>query len=320
MSGLNDKAYQGHLTSSRDLETSHEAVRAGFVAMALEKNRRATPYIDEARTLRHQIAVVNDPNHLLPMKEIEAALLTAAGLSDKAQKHLKADDKERAIKHLIDNFLIPAGGAFAEELVFRFLLFRGDAFGGTMRNLAGALAQRKVTRTIVAILRNAGLPYSWQDARSGKWFAQSDADVGIDHILRGLSWQNSAGYRTLIYNFTPPIVKHNVDMCLLRCAPEHIATTAASATAYLALGELKGGIDPAGADEHWKTARTALNRIRDAFAAANATPYLFFIGAAIEPRMADEIWADLIAGRLSNAANLTNDYQLTAITQWLCSL
>lgn len=49
MSGLNNKAYQGHLTSSRDLETSYEAVRAGFVAMALEKNRRATPYIDEAR-------------------------------------------------------------------------------------------------------------------------------------------------------------------------------------------------------------------------------------------------------------------------------
>lgn len=41
----------------------------------------------------------------------------------------------------------------------------------------------------------------------------------------------------------------------------------------------------------------------------------FFIGAAIEQRMADEIWADLSAGRLSNAANLTNDYQLTAIAQ-----
>lgn len=114
------------------------------------------------------------------MQEIEAALLTAAGLSDKAQKHLQPDDKERAIKHLIDDFLLPVGETFVEELVFRFLLFRGDALGGTMRNLAGTLAQRKVTRTIMAILRNAGLPYSWQDARSGKWFTQSDADVDID--------------------------------------------------------------------------------------------------------------------------------------------
>ena len=28
---------------------------------------------------------------------------------------------------------------------------------------------------------------------------------------------------------------------------------------YLACGELKGGIDPAGADEHWKTAGKALS-------------------------------------------------------------
>ena len=30
-------------------------------------------------------------------------------------------------------------------------------------------------------------------------------------------------------------------------------------------GELKGGIDPAGADEHWKTGNSALVRIRKAF-------------------------------------------------------
>ncbi|HAJ78349.1 MAG TPA: hypothetical protein DCO75_01135, partial [Fibrobacteres bacterium] len=29
--------------------------------------------------------------------------------------------------------------------------------------------------------------------------------------------------------------------------------------------ELKGGIDPAGADEHWKTAKTAIDRIVSAF-------------------------------------------------------
>jgi hypothetical protein len=33
----------------------------------------------------------------------------------------------------------------------------------------------------------------------------------------------------------------------------------------IALGELKGGIDPGGADEHWKTAQAAFNRIRQAF-------------------------------------------------------
>lgn len=53
---------------------------------------------------------------------------------------------------------------------------------------------------------------------------------------------------------------------------------------YLALGELKGGIDPAGADEHWKTANSALQRIRTGFAKKSLTPYTFFIGAAIEKK------------------------------------
>lgn len=41
-----------HLKSSKDLETTYDAVRAGFVAQALEKNRKATPYIEEARALK----------------------------------------------------------------------------------------------------------------------------------------------------------------------------------------------------------------------------------------------------------------------------
>ena len=59
----------------------------------------------------------------------------------------------------------------------------------------------------------------------------------------------------------------------------------------LALGELKGGIDPAGADEHWKTARTALQRINDGFAGTGIQT--LFIGAAIVADMANEIWAML---------------------------
>jgi len=89
---------------------------------------------------------------------------------------------------------------------------------------------------------------------------------------------------------------------------------------YVALGELKGGIDPAGADEHWKTARSALDRINTAFAAKAQKPHTFFIGAAIETKMASEIWESLKAGRLENAANLTDENQIASITRWLCNL
>jgi len=91
-------------------------------------------------------------------------------------------------------------------------------------------------------------------------------------------------------------------------------------TVYLALGELKGGIDPAGADEHWKTARSALYRINQAFMTRELKPHTFFIGAAIAKTMAGEIWRQLQEETLTNAANLTDEDQLASISRWLCSL
>ncbi len=113
----------------------------------------------------------------------------------------------------------------------------------------------------------------------------------------------------------------NVDISLFNIAPAELQTAAYKvASTYLALGELKGGIDPAGADEHWKTARSALDRIRTAFADTDTLPHLFFIGAAIEKKMADEIWQQLESGDLVNAANLNEENQLASIARWLCTL
>ena len=89
---------------------------------------------------------------------------------------------------------------------------------------------------------------------------------------------------------------------------------------FIAFGELKGGIDPAGADEHWKTAQTALARIRTAFDSYNLSPDLFFIGAVIVDSMAAEIWNQLEDGTLQNAANLTNPDQVASLSNWLVAL
>ena len=149
--------YRRHLNSSEDLETTYEAMRAGFVALALEKNHRATPFIVEARALQEAASHAKNPVDLLKVKGIENGLLTAAGLSDKAATHLQSEDKITAIRELIKNFLEPAGAKFVEELVFRFLLIRGDTLGGSMRNVGGVLAQRKLTRAILSTLRMAGI-------------------------------------------------------------------------------------------------------------------------------------------------------------------
>jgi len=315
------KPYREHLKSSKSLETTYAAVRAGFVALALEKNRRATPFVEEARALKAAAAKAKKPADLLGMKGIRSALLTAASVSDKAANHLGERDKQEALEGLVKNFLEPAGSDFVEELVFRFLLTRGDTLGGSMRNVGGFMAQCKLTRSLISHLKLAGESYWWLHSETGAWAKAPQEDADVELYLKGLAWDNGRTRRTLIYNLTVPLVKNNVDLILLDCNHEEINKGIfKSPQAYIALGELKGGIDPAGADEHWKTARTALDRIQKAFAAHRARPRTFFIGAAIEAKMASEIWKLLENKTLDNAANLTDDAQMASITRWLCAL
>ncbi|MBC8181723.1 restriction endonuclease [candidate division KSB1 bacterium] len=268
--------YLNHLKSKDELVTPYEATRAGFVSLALEKNRRATPFIAEARALKAEALKAQNPQQLLTITSIRSSLLTAAGISEKAEKHLQEEDKIKAMKGLIENFLEPSGNDFAEELVYRFLLTKGDKLGGSMRN------------------------------------------------LDGLSWKNSNGIRTLIFNRNIPLVKKNVDLSILKSQPDDVNSTKKSAHLipenYIAFGELKGGIDPAGADEHWKTANSALNRIRESFAKKSLNPITFFIGAAIENIMSEEIFSQLKSDILTNAANLTNDDQVASLCNWLITI
>ncbi len=315
------KPYLRHLKSSGDLKTTYEAVRAGFVALALEKNRRATPHIAEAQALSSAARKAKAPAELLKIADIQAGLLTAAGISDKAAGYLRESDKREAIDGLIKNFLEPAGVRFVEELVFRFLLIRGDTLGGSMRNIGGFMAQKKLTRALLAHLRLSGLRCHWLHKGTGNWVGLPTDNSDVELSLRGLSWLGTRGPRTLLYNINVPLVKNNIDLTLLnfsfdQLSPEIIRVP----TCYIALGELKGGIDPAGADEHWKTARTALERIHRAFTRKKLKPNTFFIGAAIEAKMAAEIWEMLERGELENAANLTSDDHIASVASWLCNL
>ena len=314
------KPYFQHLKSSEDLRTSYEAIRSGFIALALEKNRRATPFVAEARALKSEASQAKIPIDLLGMKRIRPALLTASGVSDKALKHLQDSDKDQAIVELIHKFLDPAGTNFVEELVFRFLLTRGDTLGGSMRNVGGFIAQCKLSRAVIACLRISGEPVHMLRGKSKKWELMPSEDADLDRNLRGLSWSLGQNKRSLLFNLGVPLVDNNIDLCLFDCSTIDLKMAVKAPERYVALGELKGGIDPAGADEHWKTARSALNRIEEAFATKELKPYLFYVGGAIEAKMANEIWNWLKTGKLENAANLTEDDQLASIAHWICTV
>lgn len=315
-----DKPHRRHLSSSEDLVTTYERRRAGFVALILERTRRATPFVAQARALKSAALQAQAPADLLNISEIQPALETAAGISDKAAGHVTPEDKEATIRELIEKYLEPAGPAFVEELVYRFLLTKGDTLGGSMRNVGGAVAQQKFSRALVASITLSGVPYRWYHPKTKKWSSAQGEDDDFAARLKGISWSVAGKSRTIVYDRKLPIVGNNVDLLLLDCSPEELGDSLKVPARYLALGELKGGIDPAGADEHWKTARTALSRIKDAFSEHHLTPHTFFIGAAIEQSMANEIWSQLEDGTLSNAANLTDPDQVASICRWVANL
>jgi Restriction endonuclease BsobI len=250
--------FKKHLKKQQDLKTPYEKTRAGFVSIALERNEKATPHIAEARDLKTKAERAKKPAELRTIADIRNGLLTASGISDKAAGHMDSQGQTDAIDGLIDKYLEPAGNDFVEELIYRFLLTRGDTLGGSMRNLVGALAQRRFTRALVASLRVAGTPFYWlQNSNSETWHDAKHSDPKDMESAKGIHWIKKRKHRTLIFNIKVPFLGtrgNGVDMCLFNCVYDQYATKVSDAKSYLALGELKGGIDPAGADEHWKTA------------------------------------------------------------------
>jgi len=316
----------GHITGYQSLVTPYKQTRAGFLKMALEKNKMAIPFVDEARALKELALKAEKPKDLAGLKDIRQSLLVAAGVSDKALKYLDEQDKEKAILDLIDNFLEPSGENFIDELVYRFLLTKGDSLGGKMRNIAGTLGEWKFTRTLISTLSVQSREFRYLNSGSGKWIPGNSETPDIERRTKGLAWETNGDARTLLCNITTPVIRKNVDLCLFRCNPEDLSRQPKEispihrAEKYIALGEIKGGIDPAGADEHWKTAKSSLERIREGFRDLSQTPLTFFVGASIAEEMAKEILSQIEQGTLANAANLTNDGQLVRLCEWLVGI
>jgi type II restriction enzyme len=184
------------------------------------------------------------------------------------------------------------------------VLTKGDSLGGAMRNIVGSAAAVIFTESLLAALEAAGI------------LPQVDRSPANNEKLVAVSWPT----RLILVDRKPKIIGKNVDVILLDSTghADSVRSLLARPERYLACGELKGGIDPAGADEHWKTASGALERIRTALAGMNVR--LFFVGAAIEDSMAGEIFSQLQSEKLTYAANLLSEQQLSDLTSWLISI
>lgn len=292
-----------YVKKSQDLITSHEAIRNGFLQQAITKGIHSKRHLLRAVEFQNALQKVKKIENLLgQIPDFKNELVASAGFSEKAFNHLSGPELEGIIEKALTTTLTEAD--FRQELVHRYLLTKGDTLGGSMRNIIGSSAGEKLVDLILQQLTKKKIKYEIVKSKAGK--------------ITGIKWPN----RYLLFDQKPKIVGKNIDAILIDLTGSTTFTSEVfnDPKRYLACGELKGGIDPAGADEHWKTANSALDRIRTTFASQKKNPKLFFVGAAIEVSMASEIFAQIEEGKLSYVANLNYEDQIKDLVVWLTTL
>ena len=277
------------LRTAQELITTNEERATGFALYADRRNQELKPYIIRAGLVRNWVnrTIAEPAEHYSIPEELAVDLAMAAGISVKAQSHVSPNFKATAIAALLD--AAQASKDSESYILHRFLLSAGDALGGKMRNIVGSIADVRFKTAFVATLKREK--------------TVSAIDVTDE---RRVVWTNSIGIRIMQFNKLLAATKKNQDVVVTDDSDKLIA-----------VGELKGGIDPAGADEHWKTARTSLNRVR---VACGKDLNIFFAGSAIETAMAEEIVQELTTGLLNFSSNLGKQEQLIELCEWLATL
>lgn len=337
-----NSSYLRHLQSADHLITSPSSKRRLGTIAAIEDQRSKRNVELYARVLEYKVKQALTPNDLLHMPEVEGGLLTAAGFSHEALLHCDQARRRQIMVDFVENVLRPAGSGFVEAFLAHFVEQSTALAQITPQRSMQAWSQRQLAQCVVSELYVSGRTFQWLHRGSTRW--QAGATLWDCMVVEALAWTVEGRPRILIFDLLAPFIppefdavaaqtngdsraaSQNVDICLLHSTPEQYRSktkrprVVRDAELYVALGELKGGIDPAGADEHWKTANAHLGRIRRSFGALGAMPQLFFIGNAIEASMAGEIWNQLASGELANAANLTDNSQTMSLVAWLCKL
>lgn len=279
---------------ARDLVTSREMTIQGFSWQVEQKLNRSSSSVVLADYFRDKANSIQSIADIRSDRRLAEFITRACMLSQKSLSHLSIDVQNELIARLIDFDKI-ADEEYILSLERRYFLSAGDSLGGTMRNLIGQAAQNKLTETVYARLDTLGHSPVRILSKSRKSQSKTVA----------IHWEN----RKILFDRKPKFIDKSVDFIVMSSQAGDIDNLE-DPDSYICCGELKGGIDPAGADEHWKTAKSALDRISDAFTRRNLVcPSLIFIGAAIEQAMAEEVFRLLQSGWLKGAANLNREDQ-----------
>lgn len=292
-----------YISEPSDLVTSKKDTISGFKEQAELKSEKANEYVARARELEKRLSKVNTLEGVVDLAndpQFGEHILTAAGLSSKAKGHIPRDAQKEIAFTIFDKY--ERLEKLKESILYRYLLTEGASLSGKMRNVVGNMGENRIAEKLEEKLESIG-----RNVHVGRT-ASGNANL--------ISWDN----RTIFLNRTSKFIGKNIDMIIVKSTSRD-REALKNPDLYRGCVEIKSGIDPAGADEHWKTARSALERIIKSFSKENKQPpELGFIGAAIETSMAVEIFSWLNDDKLQCAANMLHDDQLDYFVDWLVNL
>ncbi len=261
------------IKSAADLVTTPEATCNGFRELAAVKTMKATPHVSDAIAFLEELNQIGSASELPNRPHLRESLIYAAGISAKARSHLTNEHIDKIILAFVEAIPEERKREFRNEVFYRYLLIRGASLDGEMRNYIGAQAARLFVRALLEALEARHDPCVYFKDHD-EYVKLPDAKLLAETLkTQKITWKN----RILLFDKKPGLIGKNVDMILLDASgpKQSDSKLLAEPERYLACGELKGGIDPAGADEHWKTARSAIDRINAAFASRSQKLAIF---------------------------------------------
>lgn len=232
----------------------------------------------------------------------------------------------------ITSSLILEGGVSSYRHIVMMTANLGDSLGGTSRNEVGRVAMMRVINPLVRHLYAQDQLSKISYSLKGKIVItdNDEDDEGIGAVRRKrLKITSETDIDALLEQFeTYRVLYHELEVkngsrLLLNrqlkwneedTGKEHkVGPDLHSRVGDIDMlwaGELKGGADPAGSDEHWKTATEALDRIlRAAEATKRPKPMLSFIATILVDRVARDAQSWIEQGKLTSVYNLTQMYE-----------
>ncbi len=281
----------------KDLITTDKIVHKGFKWQANKKKMLVVDVLSVAAEAKRKLKKVSSFQDILDDNLMLDFVVGASMLSKKSIQHFSKDE---LISYLSKNIKFDriTEQNYLNELEKIYLISCGDSVGGKIRNIVGQKGNQLFVEYITKYLEEYQVEFKLK--RSGE-------------NIQVIETEKYA----ILFNKKPKFIGKSVDFIVL-LKDKQGNYDIEDPISYISLGELKGGIDPAGADEHWKTATTAISRIHSSFNKIDLqTPNLFFIGGAISRHMATEIIELIQYKKIKNAANLNYPKQMHNIIKEL---